>query len=54
MLRTYPFSRVPTVNAVLYAGCMAAVPQLFDRTVHQQEADDDDVHNDNDENVVGD
>jgi hypothetical protein len=37
------------VNAVLYSGCMAAAPQLFDTTVRQQEADDDD-----DDNVVGD
>jgi len=37
------------VNAVLYSGCMAAAPQLFDTTVRQQEAD-----NDDDDNVVGD
>ncbi len=37
------------VNAVLYSGCMAAAPQLFDKTVCQQEADDYD-----DDNVVGD
>ncbi len=37
------------VNAVLYSGCMAAAPQLFDTTVHQQEAD-----NNDDDNVVGD
>ena len=41
------------VNAVLYAGCMAAAQQLFDTMVRQQEADDDDVHND-DDNEVGD
>ena len=36
------------VNAVLYSGCMAAAPQLFDTMVRQQEAD-----NDDDDNVVG-
>ena len=36
------------VNTVLYSGCMAAAPQLFDTTVCQQEAD-----NDDDDNVVG-
>ena len=41
------------VNALMYSGCMAAAPQLFDTTVRQQEADNDDVHND-DDNVVGD
>ena len=42
------------VNAVLYAGFMAAARQLFDTTVRQQEADNDDVHNDDDDdnNVV--
>jgi hypothetical protein len=38
------------VNSVLYSGCMAAAPQLFDKRVCQQEADDDD----DDDNVVGD
>jgi hypothetical protein len=37
------------VNAVLYSGCMAEAPQLFDTMEHQQKADDDD-----DNNVVGD
>jgi hypothetical protein len=37
------------VNAVLYSGCMAAAPQLFDTTVRQQEAD-----NYDDDNAVGD
>ena len=37
------------VNAVLYSGCMAAAPQLFETTVRQQEADD--VY---DDNVIGD
>ena len=36
------------VNAVLNSGCMAAAPQLFETTVHQQESDDND-----DDNVVG-
>ena len=37
------------VNAVLYSGCMAAAPQLFNTMECQQEAD-----NDDDDNVVGD
>ena len=37
------------VNAKLYAGYMAAAGQLFDTTVRQQEADDND-----DDNVIGD
>ena len=37
------------VNAVLYSGCMAAEPQLFETTMRQQEA-----NNYDDDNVVGD
>ncbi len=37
------------VNDVLYSGCVAAATQLFDKTVCQQEAD-----NDDDDNVIGD
>jgi hypothetical protein len=37
------------VNAVLYSGCMAEAPQLFDTMEHQQKAD-----NDDNDNVVGD
>ncbi len=36
-------------NAVLYSGCMAAAPQLFETTMRQQEA-----NNNDDDNVVGD
>jgi hypothetical protein len=37
------------VNAVLYSGCIAEAPQLFDTMEHQQKANDDD-----DDNIVGD
>jgi hypothetical protein len=30
------------VDAVLYSGCMAAAPQLFNTTEHQQEANNSD------------
>ncbi len=39
------------VDAVLYSGCMAAAPQLFDTTVREQEAETD---NYDDNNVVRD
>ena len=41
------------VNAVLYAGCMAAAQQILGTTMCQQAAGDDDVHNDDDD-VFGD
>jgi hypothetical protein len=41
-----------SVNAVLYSGCMSAATQLFDTMVRQQEAANDDVHNDDDNEVV--
>jgi len=40
------------INALLYAGCMTAAQQIFDTMVRQQEADNDDVHNDDDNEVV--
>ena len=41
------------VDALLYSVCMTAAQQIFDTTVRQEGADDDDVHND-DDNVDGD
>ena len=40
------------IDALLYAGCMAAAQRIFDTMVRQQEADDDDVHNYDDNEVV--
>ena len=40
------------IDALLYAGCMAAAQRIFDTMVLQQEADNDDVNNDDDNVVV--